>query len=654
MSSLLIPCDRLQLALFSGKGGVGKTTLSCSFARRWAKQFPDERILLLSTDPAHSLGDVLQLTVEDSPHSLPDLPNLQVRSLNAEALLQDFRNQYGAILELLVERGSFVQGADLQPIWDLGFPGLDELMSLLEIQRLLRDKAADRIVVDTAPSGHTLNLLGLMDFLDGFLGALELFQAKHHAIQKSFTGQTIDDAADAFLRDMQADLAAGRSLLQNPLTTACFVVAIAQPLSYLETQRFLAALNQLQIPCGGLFLNHILTEAAPLDVLIEQQEYLSKFAELTSHCCQDSEAHRLFLIPRQSQAPVGPSALDSLLSRLTSLFDFSPPLPLQPSSRLPTYLPPLPDFIAQGKRLLIIGGKGGVGKTTVTAAIAWGMATQHPQKSVRVISIDPAHSLGDAFGATLGHFPTELLPNLSAQEIDADRMLDQFRADYLWELAAMMSGDPGDDDEQLRLAYSPQAWRQLVNQALPGIDEMLSLISVMELLESGNQQLIVLDTAPTGHLLRFLEMPSALADWLSWIFKLWMKYQDVAGHVDLMGRLRSLRQRVVNAQKKLKDPNYTEFIGVVQNQSAILAEAQRLTQTLAEMGLLQRYLVHNRYTPGHDLQTDCFPQQTVVRLGELQRAIAPLQQIQAAAEGLFSQEGVGAIATKATSEVASI
>ncbi len=149
-------------------------------------------------------------------------------------------------------------------------------------------------------------------------------------------------------------------------------------------------------------------------------------------------------------------------------------------------------------------------------------------------------------------------------------------------------------------------------------------------------------------------MPSALADWLSWIFKLWMKYQDVAGHVDLMGRLRSLRQRVVNAQKKLKDPNYTEFIGVVQNQSAILAEAQRLTQTLAEMGLLQRYLVHNRYTPGHDLQTDCFPQQTVVRLGELQRAIAPLQQIQAAAEGLFSQEGVGAIATKATSEVASI
>ena len=91
----------------------------------------------------------------------------------------------------------------------------------------------------------------------------------------------------------------------------------------------------------------------------------------------------------------------------------------------------------------------------------------------------------------------------------------------------MMSGETSDGDTTLKLAYGPEAWRKIVSQALPGIDEMLSLVTVMELLETKAQDLIVLDTAPTGHLLRFLEMPSAMGDWLAWIFKLWLKYQDV-------------------------------------------------------------------------------------------------------------------------------
>ncbi|WP_448602930.1 ArsA family ATPase, partial [Thermoleptolyngbya sp.] len=301
--------------------------------------------------------------------------------------------------------------------------------------------------------------------------------------------------------------------------------------------------------------------------------------------------------------------------------------PLQP------YPPTLPDFLALHRRLLIIGGKGGVGKTTVSAAIAQGMAQRHPQQQVRVISIDPAHSLGDAFGTVLGHAPTDLSPNLSAQEIDAEALLHQFREDYLWELAEMMSGDTGDD--ALQIAYGPQAWRQIVSQALPGIDEMLALIAVIDLLEDGSQDLVILDTAPTGHLLRFLEMPTALNDWLGWIFKLWLKYQDVVGRVDLMSRLRGLRQRVVKAQKLLKDPSFTEFIGVAQNQSAILAEAARLTDSLQALGIQQTYLVHNRYVPSQEIPAEQFPGQTIVRLAGLPRAIPPQEQIQLAATLLF-------------------
>jgi arsenite-transporting ATPase len=173
---------------------------------------------------------------------------------------------------------------------------------------------------------------------------------------------------------------------------------------------------------------------------------------------------------------------------------------------------------------------------------------------------------------------------------------------------------------------------------------MLSLITVMELLEQNIAQLIVLDTAPTGHLLRFLAMPTALGDWLAWIFKLWMKYKDVVGRVEFMGRLRSLRQRVMQTQAKLKDPQHTEFIGVVQNQSAILAEARRLSQTLVHMGILQRYLVHNRYEPEHPLPENCFPAHIfpahiIVRLANLPQGMPPLDHIKTAASLLLLRHG---------------
>jgi arsenite/tail-anchored protein-transporting ATPase len=619
--------DSLRLALFSGKGGVGKTTLSCGFARYWAQQFPDESILLLSTDPAHSLGDVLQMSVTDAARSLPDLPNLQVRALDAETLLQEFKAKYGKVLELLVERGSFVQGEDLSPVWDLSWPGLDELMGILEIQRLLREQGVDRVVVDMAPSGHTLNLFGLMDFLDGFLGALDLFQEKHRVISQSFAGRYTEDEADQFLAEMKADLAAGRQVLQDQQRTACLVVAIAEPMSWLETRRFLDALDKLQIPHAGIFVNHVLPTATEVDRYNEQQELLSKFLTL-------APAPSVFVAPEQPQEPVGAAALDHLIAQIAVAEPRQDAaIASQPMHFPDKVLPSFSDFVAEGRQLLLIGGKGGVGKTTVAAAIAWGMAQQHPNQKVRVISIDPAHSLGDALGIQLGHEPTALTENLSGQEIDAEKVLDRFRTDYLWELADMMSGDSADDT--LQIAYGPEAWRQIVAQALPGIDEMLSLVAVMELLEKKEQDLIILDTAPTGHLLRFLEMPTALGDWLAWIFKLWIKYQNVVGRVELMGRLRTLRQRVMQAQKKLKDPQYSEFIGVLQAQSAIIAEADRLTQSLEQMAVSQRYIVHNRFQPGQQLPADCFVKQTIVRLPMLPRSIAPIEQIKGAATLMF-------------------
>ena len=619
--------DSLNLVMFSGKGGVGKTTLSCGFARRWARQFPTEKILLVSTDPAHSLGDVLQLEVSNTPQATHDLPNLDIRALDAELLLQDFKALYGSVLELLVERGSFVQKEDLSPIWDLSWPGLDELMGILEIQRLLRENLVDRIVVDMAPSGHTLNLFSLMDFLDEFLAALELFQEKHQVISQTFTGRYNADEADRFLLDMKLDLANGRQLLQDQTQTACLVVAIAEWMSLLETKRFIDALEALHIPFGGLFINQILP-ASNTEQCSDQQHLITKFLDLV-------KSEPVLISLQQPSEPIGGAALDQLITQVQIPNIQSSWLAPQPIDFPEQLSPGLSDFVAEGRQLIIVGGKGGVGKTTIAAAIACGMAQQHPDHKIRVISIDPAHSLGDALGTQLEHLPTSITANLSAQEIDAHQVLEQFREDYLWELAEMMSGESSTAESSLKIAYAPEAWRRIVSQALPGIDEMLSLIKVMELLESKEQDLIILDSAPTGHLLRFLEMPTALGDWLAWIFKLWIKYQDVLGRTELMGRLRTLRQRVVQTQKRLQNAQHTEFIGVFQSRSAIVAETKRLSESLTALGVSQRYLINNRCEPENLISASLFPDQAIVQLPLLPRSISPSEQIAGAARLLF-------------------
>jgi len=623
-----------KLVMLSGKGGVGKTTLACGWARQWAQEFPDESILLMSTDPAHSLGDILQTPVEDISQPMSDLPNLRVRALDADNLLKQFRDKYGEVLQLLVERGSFVEGSDLAPVWDMSWPGLNELMGLLEIQRLFRDGEVDRLIVDMAPTGHALNLLRLMDFLDQLLDSVELFQEKHREISRSFTGRYVEDRGDDFLREMKQDLSDGRSLIQDPQRTACVLVTIAEPMSFAETSRFRSQLTQLKIPFGGIVVNRAIAESSEgEDRFREQQQLWPQFLSLA-----DDPDTFVVRSPQLSAPPLGNDAIDRLFAQLVPVTETtiapedSQPLPIQ----LPEPVPPgLPDFIAAEQQLIIVGGKGGVGKTTVAAALGWGLAQKYPDKQIRIISIDPAHSLGDAFGQTLGHEPASLTDNLSGQEIDADIILDRFRDDYLWELAEMMSGDSDDPNNPISLAYGPQAWRQIVGQSLPGIDEMLSLLEVMEQLEKKQQDLIIIDSAPTGHLLRFLEMPEALSEWLAWIFKLWMKYQDVLGRMEFMGTLRTLRKRTVNAHKKLKDPNHTEFIGVVQAEAAILAEAKRLTDSLIEMGVTQNYLVHNRYQTGIELDGDWLSDQTIVRLPLLPRSIDALNRIEAAAKLLL-------------------
>jgi arsenite-transporting ATPase len=566
-----------RLLLFSGKGGVGKTTLTCALARQLAQVDPQRRLLLMSTDPAHSLGDVLQISVTDVAQPLPDRPNLQVRALQAEILLRSFRQTYGPALELIAERGSWFGREDLLPIWDLAWPGVDELMAILEVNRLLAREEVDTVILDTAPTGHTLRLLELPDFLDNLLAVFATFQAKHREIAQALTGTYRPDEADAFLAQLQRELEGGKARLTNPESTSAWLVMIPEQLSVAETRRFCQQLQSRRVPIGGLLVNQVLflgenTSQSSLPTALPSSLYLARQQEqgrVLKALQEELPGYPIWICPYQLQEPIGLAALDGLVQQLRPLQEVLLELEGIPEQRaerespfstlFPSFkgIPSLPDFLAQGIRLVLVGGKGGVGKTTVAGALAWTLAKRHPDKQLLLVSIDPAHSLGDLFQTKLGQDPIPLLPNLLGQEIDAAVVLEQFRQDYLEEVAAILAGE---GTAGVEVQYDPQAWRQLLQMPPPGLDEVMALLSVLRQETSGQFDLVVLDTAPTGHLLRFLQMPQALEGWVSLALKLWLKYRDVVGRSEWAQRMRELLAQVRQLRQQLQDPQFVTFI----------------------------------------------------------------------------------------------
>jgi arsenite-transporting ATPase len=594
MAPLLSP--QRQLILFSGKGGVGKTTLACGLTLQLAQAAPDRHILLLSTDPAHSLGDVLALPVGSDPLTISDQPNLRVQALDAQVLLTQFKTTYGDALELIAERGSWFERDDILPVWDLTWPGVDELMAILEVNRLLAAGEADLILLDTAPTGHTLRLLDLPDFLENILSVFQTFQAKHRRLSEAFTGSYQPDAADAFLAQLEQELHQGQARLLDQEKTAMWLVMLAEHLSVAETERFCLALQQKRVPLAGIIVNQVLLSdpatASPL-FLARQQQQQKMLVTLT----QDLKDYSLWISPLQLQEPIGPAALQDLVHQLQPLTSFSEPathsVPIaSPLQKTNPALPPqqIPDLLQQGIRLIMTGGKGGVGKTTTAGALAWILAKRHPEQNILAVSIDPAHSLGDLFGMPLGQAPRSIQTNLWGQEIDAEVVLDQFRRDYLDEIAAIMAGDSTD----IEIQYDPQAWKQLLEMPPPGLDEVMALLSVLENMAAGQADLVIVDTAPTGHMLRFLEMPEALEGWVSLALKLWLKYRDVIGRPELAQRLRSLLKQVRELRQQLSDPTFLCFIPVFNPEQAVLAETQRLLQTLDQLQIPHPYAVLNR------------------------------------------------------------
>src|SRR5918994_3270480 len=172
--------DAESYRFFGGKGGVGKTT--CAAATAVVAADRGQRILIVSTDPAHSLGDALGTRLGPAARRAGGLDAVE---LDADRALTRWLRSRRPMLGTIAERGTYLDHEDVGRFLGLSLPGVDELIGLLELARLARARPYDRIVVDTAPTGHTLRLLEMPDTLRRIASVLDDMQAKHRFLSAS-------------------------------------------------------------------------------------------------------------------------------------------------------------------------------------------------------------------------------------------------------------------------------------------------------------------------------------------------------------------------------------------------------------------------------------------------------------------------------------
>jgi arsenite/tail-anchored protein-transporting ATPase len=256
-----------KYVIVGGKGGVGKTSMSAAVATQLADR--GQTTLIISTDPAHSLSDSFDQSVAGGrPVPVLGIDNLYAQEVNPENMQKNFRilsdTGGGTGMSGLDDMGL----GDLNALFDTLPPGFDEAVALMEIIKFIEGdpeyRKFERIVFDTAPTGHTLRLLALPDFLNGFFGKIISMKSKFGRVMNQFKGvfggQDVDSDLDASMNDiedMKRSMAVVRDLFRDQVQTEFIVATIPNMMAIAESARLVDELRKEEIPVRHVFVNQI-------------------------------------------------------------------------------------------------------------------------------------------------------------------------------------------------------------------------------------------------------------------------------------------------------------------------------------------------------------------------------------------------------------
>jgi arsenite-transporting ATPase len=567
-----------RFLFFTGKGGVGKTSIACATAIQLAEG--GKRVLLVSTDPASNVGQVFGVTIGNRIVAIAAVPRLSALEIDPQAAAQAYRDRIvGPVRGVLPDAVVKSIEEQLSGACTTEIAAFDEFTALLTDSALTAD--FEHIIFDTAPTGHTIRLLQLPGAWSGFLE-----EGKGDA---SCLGPL------AGLEKQRTQYKAAVEALADSRRTRLVLVARAQLATLREVARTHEELADIGLAQQYLVINGVLPAAAiaadPLAAAIHAREQvaLDNIPEVLRALPRDQVALKSFNL-------VGLAALHQLLT----LADEATPAPAEKQVTLVApSLSSLVDEIAEdGHGLIMLMGKGGVGKTTLAAALAVELASRgYP---VHLTTSDPAGRLSETLDGALD--------NLTVSRIDPHSETERYRQHVLDSKGASLDAQG----------------RALLEEDLrsPCTEEIAVFQAFSRVIREAGRKFVVMDTAPTGHTLLLLDATGAY-------------------HREITRQMSGKDLHFTTPMMQLQDPKQTKVLIVTLAETTPVLEAASLQADLQRAGIEAWAWVVNNSIAATAVSAPLLRQRASNELREID-AVATRHARRYAVVPLLAEEPIGA------------
>ena len=559
-----------QFIFFSGKGGVGKTSMACTQAVRYADE--GQRTLIVTTDPASNLADVFEQAIGHQITPIEPVANLWAMEIDPDRATEEYIDRAMAPL-----RAAFplpmvqVMEEQMSGPCTAEVAAFDRFTDFLDVPSD-KGQVFDIVIFDTAPTGHTLRLLEL---------PAEWSQSIDSASEGS--GQTCIGPAAA-IQDAKHKYERAMAIMRDPAQTTFVFVLHPEAIAIKETLRAVSELGKLDIHTHQLIVNGLI----PVEAL--GNPLFAARATMQTRYLQQIETELALPTRRMLLLSGEIKGVERLREVGKMFFEGVTELTHQPTTQpAPVYIQPqavAADVLARvspngHSRAVFFAGKGGVGKTVASCITAVWLARQGFK--TLLLTTDPAAHIGDVLGKPVGDnaTPVEGLPNLWAAKIDPKAAAEVYKQRIL-------------DDARQR--GRPEASIKVMAEELdsPCTEEMAAFDKFIDFASQDEWQAIVFDTAPTGHTMRLIELP------MDWSQQIDVK---VFASVDTTAADDVAKRRFGDVIEMMRDPARSTFAFVMYPESTPILEAYRAAEELRTVGITTGLVVANLVIPAEQATT---------------------------------------------------
>ncbi|HWO75567.1 MAG TPA: arsenical pump-driving ATPase [Bacillus sp. (in: firmicutes)] len=518
---------------FTGKGGVGKTSTACATAVALADA--GKKVLIVSTDPASNLQDVFEIELGTKPVSIPNVNNLFACNLDPEEAAKAYREKVvGPYRGKLPDSVVATMEEQLSGACTVEIAAFDEFTNLLANEDMVSE--FDHIIFDTAPTGHTLRLLQLPTAWTGFL------EESTHGASCLGPLSGLNEKKGLYAKTMDA--------LANPEQTTLLLISRPDLSSLQEANRAAKELKAIGMQNQRLIINGLLQQHVEEDVV--STAFYQRQQKALTEMPKELKQMVIYSLPFVSYSLTGIDHLRHLFKTYTLPANENPEIDLSKAD-IHFFKEVIEDFSEKQPKVIFTMGKGGVGKTTVASAIAVGLVEKGHR--VHLTTTDPAAHLDFVFQ---NHEAKELL---TISKVDPKAEVEAYTQEVL-----AKAGEELDEDG---LAYLEEDLKS------PCTEEIAVFRAFADVVAKSDEEIVIIDTAPTGHTLLLLDAAQSY-------------------HKELARSTGEVPESVTKLLPRLRNPEETSVVIVTLAEATPVLEAGRLQEDLKRANIEPKWWVINQ------------------------------------------------------------